>query len=145
MKLSKSNSSLRVCVDSIAHGQISGRVYGQRLEKPLYFADIGDMLLQIDDVMNAQDYPRAFQRMRSFDQEEKAAPPLPAAEISGAFMSKQAVEESAGEAATFCLNVNTRQNTTWQGSLDWLDGQEPLAFRSVLELIRIISVAIKEG
>ncbi|MCL1906035.1 MAG: hypothetical protein FWG06_03390, partial [Clostridiales bacterium] len=64
MKLNRGNSSLRICVDSVAHGQASGRVYGQRLEEPLLFSDIGDLLIKIDDLLNVQDYPRAFQRKR---------------------------------------------------------------------------------
>ena len=140
MKLTKSNSSLRVCVDNAENGRIEGRVYGQRLEEPLLFADIGGLLLQIDDVLNAQDYPRAFQRKRSFGGEEKPIPSPPAgAEISGDFMSEEMVEESRGRVATFKLDIITRLNTSWQGSLDWLDGRPPAPFRSALEFIRIIS------
>jgi hypothetical protein len=143
MKLNQRNSALRLCVDSIDSGRINGRIYGQRLEKPLLFADIGDMLLQIDDVLNAQDYPRAFQRKRSFGEEQQVMPPPPI-EISGDFMSKEAVEASVGEIATYIINITTRQNTTWQGSIDWLDNSLPREFRSVLELIRILSEMIKK-
>ena len=143
MKLNKSNSDLRICVDSIAYGQISGRVYGQRLEKPLVFADIGDMLLQIDNVLNDQDYPRAFQRKRSFGTEQKASAPLPV-ELSGNFMSKEIVEANHGEIATYSVSIITRQNTSWQGIINWLDGNPSRSFRSALEFIHIINEAIKK-
>jgi len=143
MKLNKRNSDLRICIDSIADGQISGRVYGQRLENPLLFADIGSMLLQIDDMLNAQDYPRAFQRKRSFSEEQQVTAPS-SPEISGDFMRKEDVEANQGKIATYNINIVTRQNTSWQGAIDWLDGSPPQAFRSVLELIRIFSDSIKK-
>ncbi|MCL1976155.1 MAG: hypothetical protein FWG61_08355 [Firmicutes bacterium] len=143
MKLNQSNSDLRICVDSIAQGQISGRVYGQRLEHPLVFADIGDMLLQIDDILNAQDYPRAFQRKRSFGVEQKSTAPLPI-ELEGVYMSKETVETSYGKIATYNVNITTRQNTSWQGIIDWLDDSPIITFRSALEFIHIINEAIKK-
>ena len=143
MKLNQNNSALRVCVDSVTNGQIRGVVYGQRLEKPFIFADIGDLLLQIDDVLNNQDYPRAFQRKRSFGPETQPASLL-AEELGGKFMSKEAVEAVRGTAATFSLNILMRQNTTWQGSVDWLDGRKPMEFSSALEFIRIVYETFKE-
>ena len=143
MKLNKSNSSLRICVDSVENSQISGRIYGQRLEKALIFVDIGDLLLQIDDVLNAQDYPRAFQRKRSFGPGNKAML-QPPDDINGDFMSQETVESMRGKIATQCVTISTRQNTSWQGSIDWLDGRPPSNFRSALEFIRIISEALKK-
>jgi len=143
MRLDQSNSTLRICVDSVVNGQISGRVYGQRLAKPLLFSDIGDMLLQIDDVLNAQNYPRAFQRKRSFGVEENATAPS-LKEISGDFMCKEAVEASHGEELTFNINITTRQNTSWQGYIDWLNGSPPVDFRSALAFIRIVNTALKK-
>jgi hypothetical protein len=143
MRLDQSNSALRICVDCITHGQINGRVYGQRLARPLIFGDIGDMLLQIDDVLNAQNYPRAFQRKRRFGMEDNAAAP-PLKEISGDLMSKDAVEASRGEIFTFSVNIIARQNTSWQGYIDWLDGSRLIDFRSALEFIRIVSDVLKK-
>jgi len=138
MKLNQSNSALRVCVDSATDGQLSGRVLGERLENPLIFKDISNLLLQIDDLLNVQDYPRAFQHKRSFGAEEKATAPPPA-ELVGNFMSKKMVEDSSGEIATLTVQVVTRQNTTWQGNIVWLDGRLPSQeFRSALEFVRIV-------
>jgi hypothetical protein len=144
MKLSQNNSALRVCVDSVAGGQIGGRVYGQRLTEPLLFADIGDLLLQIDAVLNSQDYPRAFQRKRSFGAGEKETPPADK-EFGGNFMSKETVEASQGEIGTHILNIFMRQNTSWQGSIDWLDGSPSRGFRSALEYIRLVNEALKKA
>lgn len=138
MRLNQENSALRICVDSFTNGQIAGKVYGQRLEKPLIFADIGSLLLQIEDVLNAQDYPRAFQRKRSFLKDENISD-LPPNKVSGDFMSKDAVASNSGEIATFIVMIITRQNTSWQGMINWLDENPHQHFQSALEFIRIVN------
>ncbi|MCL1816738.1 MAG: hypothetical protein FWG43_03950 [Clostridiales bacterium] len=138
MKLNHNNSALRICIDTIEHGIISGRVFGQRLAEPLFFSDISDLLLQIDEVLNAQDYPRAFQRKRSFSAVEKTQAPA-LAELSGHFMDIETVQSAFGAVATHSINIISRQNTSWQGSIDWLDETAPTNFKSALEYIRIVN------
>lgn len=42
--------------------------------------------------------------------------------------------------ATFVVKIMCTQNSTWQGTIDWLQGKETKSqhFRSALELIRMI-------
>ncbi len=42
------------------------------------------------------------------------------------------------EEQTFYLKVQYRNNTSWQGTLQWLDGRKSRRFRSVLELANLI-------
>ncbi len=44
--------------------------------------------------------------------------------------------------ATFLLRVRYRQNSTWQGTLEWLEGKKRVNFRSVLEMIRLMEQVI---
>ncbi len=39
---------------------------------------------------------------------------------------------------TFYLRVQYRRNTSWQGTIQWLDGRKSVKFRSVLELTNLI-------
>lgn len=43
-------------------------------------------------------------------------------------MSPEEVSAASGKRATFILHVLTRQNATWQGTVDWLCGGEPTPF-----------------
>ena len=52
-------------------------------------------------------------------------------------MALEAVEAAKGAIATFVIYIITRQNTSWQGKVDWLDGTEE-RFSSALELIYLI-------
>ena len=46
---------------------------------------------------------------------------------------------------TFLLNIYDRQNSTWQGSISWVDKNEKQQFRSALELIKLIESALDEA
>ncbi len=43
---------------------------------------------------------------------------------------------------TFILEVNDNQNQSWQGTVDWVQGQKKEAFRSVMELLRLLDSAV---
>lgn len=136
VNLTDPSVALRVCVDQAEGGRISGRVFSQRLTGPLSFADVGSLLLQLEEVLDRQNFPQAFQRTRTFAKDRAST--APAAPDLGGGMPAEAVEAARGGTATFALYVITRRNTTWQGKVDWLDGQPPEDFSSVLELIKLI-------
>lgn len=43
---------------------------------------------------------------------------------------------------TFIIQVKGTENGTWQGTVDWLEKKEKVAFRSALELIRLMDSSI---
>ena len=43
-----------------------------------------------------------------------------------------------GKDLTFYLRVQYRCNSSWQGTIQWLDGRKSVKFRSVLELANLI-------
>ena len=43
---------------------------------------------------------------------------------------------------TFVIEVKSTQNYTWQGTVTWTQGQKKVAFRSTLELIRLLDSAV---
>lgn len=143
MANSKSKSMmapLRVCVDRMDSEQLTGRVYSQYLTDPVVFRDITDFLMQMEDVFDKLDFPRAFQRKRTFSTAEPELPALPAKKQEPAriYMEAAYVDRMKGEVMTFLVWVATRQNSSWQGWIDWLDGSPKVDFDSALELIRLI-------
>lgn len=143
MMNSKSKSMvapLRVCVDRMDSEQLTGRVYSQYLTDPVVFRDITDFLMQMEDVFDKLDFPRAFQRKRTFSttEPEFPAPPAKKQEPALIYMEAAYVDRMKGEAMTFLVWVATRQNSSWQGWIDWLDGSPKVDFDSALELIRLI-------
>ena len=114
IRLNHNSAALRVCVDRAEQGRISGRVFGQRLVRPIVFTDIGDLLLQVEAVLDAQNFPQAFQRVRTFVPGKMEQQPPAALGVEDGIPAGE-VAAAAGQVTTFLLSVVTRRNTTWQG------------------------------
>ena len=141
MKLNHFMAYLRVAVDENEEGRLAGSVYSRRLTAPMLFKSTADLLLQIEDLLDTQDFPRAFQRKRTFGDKQQPRPWQrgDGAEDDNQYMDEEAVNQARGKVCTFAINILTRQNTSWQGYLDWLDGSDRRAFNSDLELLGMIT------
>ena len=132
------SSELRVCVDSVADGRMSGRVYSMRLSNPIEFSDINDFLLKIESVMDTQNYPQAFQAKRMFKDAPSVSSPY-VSDDSSELLDEKTVNEMNGRLTTFSVLITSRLNTSWQGFIDKLDGSDKLAFNSDLQFIQMLS------
>lgn len=45
-------------------------------------------------------------------------------------------------ATSFLVKIEYRQNTSWQGTIKWMDGKQTRHFRSCLEMMMLIEDAI---
>ena len=43
-----------------------------------------------------------------------------------------------GKKQTFIVEIQDTQYDSWQGSIEWVQGQKKQAFRSTMELLRLI-------
>lgn len=132
--LNSPSSFLRVCVDQADGSRISGTVYSQRLTRPMAFSDMGSLILRLDEVLEKQNFPQAFQRSRTFREHESH---VPAAGDPDEGIPLAEVESAQGALATFTLCILSRRNASWQGWVDWMDGSPRQQFASALELIRL--------
>ena len=130
------NSTLRFCVDGTEQQTLRGRVFSQRFLHPLKFNDMGSLVLYLEDVFDEQNFPQAFQQSRtiiSCSNDMSIVAPEPS---DG--MTPAVVRAARGAIATFEVLVISRRSSTWQGSVDWLDGSDRQEFSSYLELLRMI-------
>lgn len=139
--LNYENASLRVCVDDAANGMFRGRIVGKRLNAAISFSDINDFILQVDALLDMQRFPQAFQRIRSFT--EKALPNVPAV-LTSAELNTPSIENEHGKAATCILLISSRQNASWQGTVEWMDSQVKQTFSSTLELLRLLDAHLNK-
>ena len=51
------------------------------------------------------------------------------------------MEQMMEERRAFVVQILSRENATWQGTVTWLDGKKTQPFRSALELLRLIDSA----
>ena len=45
---------------------------------------------------------------------------------------------------SFVIEVKSRENYTWQGTITWVEGQKKENFRSALEMLRLIDSTIEK-
>ena len=119
-----------VCVDTYCNAVPTGRFYNASLPEGRSFQSLAQFLQQMEHILDAMDYPKAFSAARRF------ASPAP--------MPRQTCppQQQTGKLATFAIRILFRQNMSWQGTLTWLEGQQEQSFRSVLELILLICNAL---
>lgn len=136
LQLNYQTAQMRVCIDSVDNGKISGYVVSQRMHTPIAFSDITEFLTKAEAVMDTQKYPQAFQRIRTFT--DKEHPEVSAVETKESLLDKATVDSHTGKVSTFLLQVISRRNATWQGRVDWLDGEDSIKFNSTLEFLKIL-------
>lgn len=120
-----------VCVDSYHKGVPQGRYYNPYMNAEQTFQSLTQFLQSMEKTLETMDFPKAFTVTRTFA-------PLPE-HISGPPLSQY----QPGTQATFVIKILFRQNASWQGSVTWLEGKREQSFRSVLELILLMSTALE--
>ncbi len=129
---------ITVCVDQNEGLDIAGRIYHRCLREPQTFLDMNQLLLKVEEVFDTVKYPAAAMEHRVFGKPSKE--PQRKREQS---MAETHSDHSPGKKATFVVQVQYRQNATWQGQVVWSEKNETKNFRSALELIRMIDSATR--
>ena len=119
-----------VCIDSYLNGELKGRFYDPYCGEGVQFHSVTQFLMQMEQAMDEMGFPKAFTETRVFT--SPAVLPTCSAEK----------RDYTGKRATFALRILFRQNSSWQGSVTWLEGKQERSFRSVLELIRLMDNAL---
>ena len=122
---------VNVCVDSYTGQDFSGRFYTHYSKEPTSFTGITPFLLRLEQFYDRLGFPMASTKHRRFDGRETKKEKMSVIESNNILGNK-------GERASFVLNVQFRQNSTWQGVLHWVEAQKKMPFRSTLELIHLI-------
>ena len=141
-ELNLNTSSLRICIDRVAHRAVGGRVFGRRLAEPVAFDGLSNLSLALEQLFDEQELPQAFQRARTFLREEQSESVGVSAAQEG--MSEEMIRAQFGEIATLEVLVLSRRSSTWQGTVDWLDGSERQVFSGYLELLHLVDQRISD-
>ena len=137
LKLNYSTSAFRVCVDDLNDHFLSGRIASQRLTELIPFSDANHLISQLDAAMDTQQFPKAFQKLRTFSDSNTPEFPqdIPVAMSADEMMPEEHISTLHGKKATFLLCITMRRNASWQGVVDWLDGSPRQTFSSTLEFL----------
>ncbi len=134
---------ISVCIDSVSEGDLEGLLWQPYDVRPQVFIGITDMLLQMDELYNRWNYPQKAMDSRTFLNETVAAQPINIRK-GDSRMNIQKIQDKRGRKGTFIVQVQYRQNATWQGQVVWAEKNKKEYFRSALELIRMIDNVFSE-
>ena len=134
---------INVCIDSVSEGNLEGQLWQPYDVRPQIFIGMTDMLLQMDELYNRWNYPQRAMDSRTFLKETVATQPLNIRK-GDSRMNIQRIQDKRGQKGTFIVQVQYRQNATWQGQVLWAEKNKKEHFRSALELIKLIDDAVSE-
>lgn len=128
---------INMCIDNINDGELSGRIYHCYSKEPWKFANILQLIELADDFFDRLEFPQASTSARSFTSTQFSG-----VDRLDKVQSPEDFIENRGQKGTFFLNVRYRQNSSWQGSVTWVEEQREQHFRSALELLKLIDGAL---
>lgn len=140
-RITQESGAIRICVDWVDGLRAGGRVFSQRLAAPLPFSDLGSLLLRLEGLLEEQNFPQAFHRLRSFSEHVRQV--RGTGLLPERAMPAEEVARAAGKQATLILHIYARQKATWQGVVDWLDQKNPPShFTSALAFLHVMEAGL---
>lgn len=124
---------INICIDSVDDGEMTGKIYHCYSEEAIAFSNIIRMIETVEEFFDCLQFPQAATQTRSFHRKES---------VQGQKLEQEQILQMRGQKGTFLLNVKYRQNSSWQGSVTWVDEQREQYFRSALELLKLIDGAL---
>lgn len=125
---------INICVDAVSEGELSGRMYHCYSETAWEFSNIVRLVEYAETLFDHIKFPQASTQTRTF--RERTGIKM---ENWEHVTTTEYIKRQRGIRETFLLQVQYRQNTTWQGKVEWIEGQKSWEFLSVLELFKIIT------
>lgn len=133
-------SSTLIYIDVLDEGEISGAFRNLHSPADVPFYNIAELFLRLDHRLDELNSPQAFMARRTWRVKKKTHPkgyyagPIQRPDR----ISDEEIAHRCGKEATLLLQVYTRQNASWQGTVQWLEGRKTLCFRSALELLWLL-------
>ena len=138
-----------VCVDERKGNDCAGKFWQQYEKRSCPFQTIGDLFFQMEDLFNDWNFPQSSNRPRTFAEEIG----MEEAELAGKRTTRikrgkradlSDLHDQKGKLATFVIQVQYRQNSSWQGQVIWVEENRKEHFRSALELMKLMDNALEE-
>lgn len=130
------STQVTVHISSFENRIPCGQVYNAYYDKVIPFRNDRELLAILDELFDSLSFPSRFDEYRCFS--DKKRPAARKERIGTGIMSEK-------DKATFIIHVQFRRNSTWQGTIQWVESQKQQSFRSTLEMLRLIDEALEDG
>lgn len=155
-----------VCIDVCENADFFGRLYNPYIKNCYTFRGFYDMINAMEVFFDSIGFPQAFVHYRSFKTNDGLTPtlekknsspsgeglPLGSSALQACIstdtkeitkiMDDDIFQNETGRKATFIVQVQYRQNASWQGTVSWTDEKKTHSFRSTLELVKLMDSAM---
>lgn len=118
---------------------MTGILYNEFLAKFTRFTSEFELLDAMDDLFNCINFPQASFDRRGFYNKKSMQITKKAEKI----VDDSIISQS--EKTTFVVNVQYRRNSTWQGTITWVEQNRTRSFRSALEMLKLMEEAKNQG
>lgn len=109
------------------NGTFRGYLIPEGSEERKCFQDINELVRELLKILDKKKLPKQTTQLRAYQQREV-----------------EQMEDQEEREAHFLINIMYRRNSTWQGTVRWLEEEETQSFRSALELIKILDSAFQQ-
>ena len=120
---------------------IKGFVYSDYYKKTFQFKNECEMLNGMDDLFNILIFPQATFEPRSFFEKKNIKNVRKAVDT----LEDKINDIPQNQRTTFIVNVQYRQNATWQGTITWVQQNVTQHFRSAFEMLKLMEQANNHG
>ncbi len=133
-----------ICADRFENYELAGRLYSRHISGYIPFRGITAMIEGMDAIFKERSDRQKPYEYRTFRRGKKTAMRMVGSKEVVGKLNNELLVENAGEKATFIVKVQFQQNATWQGTISWTDKKKTQRFRSALEMIKLMDVALAE-
>lgn len=133
-----------ICVDGTSYRDMRGRLFNPYIDGPVEFASILTMIIVLEDFFDRIYFPQPYCESRTFIPPHKPDGPRKTESEVRQYMTEEIFETEHGKKATFVVQVQFRQNATWQGTITWTEEKKTQRFRSTLEMLKLMDSAMGE-
>ena len=125
---------------------VQGELHNGCFAEKIPFTGFHDLVMKLDAVFDYFSFPQRGTQLRTAGKPGPAARFVQMKEDVLPRLTQQwnerVMQEGWGSCATFSVHVYARQNSSWQGTVRWLEAKEERKFRSVLELSYLLESAL---
>ncbi|MEG2192481.1 MAG: hypothetical protein RRX95_04285 [Oscillospiraceae bacterium] len=133
-----------ILVDGSKYDEVHGRWCSLYAPKEQVFNSCFELIGQIDEFYNYYSLVYSSTKRRSIVKVKSSTSNqgvFPRKEVKR-YMNEDIFSQKQGEKATFIIQVMFRQNSTWQGSVKWVETGEETKFRSTMELVKMMDEVV---
>ncbi|MBS4022814.1 MAG: hypothetical protein KGZ79_10425 [Dethiobacter sp.] len=132
-----------VRVSSVQNATWQGKIEHIQSGQAQLFRSFLEMLFLAQEKLDTLGYPQPDTELRSWSN-KKYNYLSRGGKTEMANCNEQEVSLPVG-GLSFLIRVQFRQNSTWQGTVQWLDKKKTRPFRSLLELVNLVNEAINDN